>query len=706
MSFESSVSRRVVLKVAAGAGAGLVLGCYATPESSIAITSLKTKKDDKTAKKAGGVFAPNAFLQVDPSGIVTVTITKSDMGQGVRTTLAMIVAEELDVDWNNVRVVQAPGNRDLYGGQGTGGSSSVRSMYKRLSELGASARAMLVSAAAKQWNVDPATCKTEAGHVICGDKKLSFGDLAPNAAALPISEGNGAKPKDVKDYRIIGKPTPRVDNHDVVTGKAMFGLDAHIDGIKYAVIARPSAFGGSAKSFDDSDAKKVPGFIKATKVGSGVAVVADNTWAAIEARKALKVEWDMGPNASVQNDQIRKDLKELVGDHPAAPSGVAKTVEASLDLPYLAHATMEPMNCVANYKIDSITIFVGTQGPDSAQQAIANQFKMDPSKVAVNVMLLGGGFGRRSSTEFVSEAVAISKDNGTPIKLLWTRDDDMRHDHYRPASHHAFKGGLDASGKPIYWSHQMVDAGGGRRRANGGGMGKPDDAGIPYSFENATMSYGAIAAPVPLGAWRSVEHTQTILANEIFIDQMATAAGKDPVEFRMDLIKNDRLKNVLKMAAEKGDWGKALPKGSGRGIACFDGYGSVIAHVAEVSVSPKGEVKVTRLTAVVDCGLAINPRGVEAQIQGASVDAMSTTLKAGITIKDGGVVQTGFYDYPWCQIKDMPHMDVTVLATGGSPGGMGEVGYPSVSPAILNAIFAATGKRISSLPVNPKDLAS
>jgi isoquinoline 1-oxidoreductase beta subunit len=504
------------------------------------------------------------------------------------------------------------------------------------------------------------------------------------------------KRKDKANYKLIGKGATRVDNPAVVNGTAMYGIDAKVDGMVYAVIARKPAFGALLESADYAEARKVPGVLDVLKVGSGVAVIATNTWNAIKGREALKINWNMGPNAELDSAKVSAALHAAVGPHMDLPAG-AKTIEATYELPFLAHATMEPMNALADVRDDGCTIWTGTQSPDGAQGQVAQRLGIPREKVVVNVMLLGGGFGRRLANEYAVEAAEISQAIKKPVKLLWTRDDDMRHDNYRPAGFHSLKGVLDASGKPIGWSHQAVTSGG-RAAAS-----QFRETRVAYDIATAGMRNAGGGVPVPTGAWRSVENTLNNVANECFIDELAHAAGKDPFEYRRQLIKDERLRKVLETAAEKADWGKSLPAGHGRGIACFAGYGSYAAHVMEVSVQGK-KVKVHRAICVIDCGMAINPKGVEAQMQGACTDGLSTALRAAITIEKGGVKESSWFDYQWMTIDAMPKVEVYILENGTEPGGMGEPGYPSVAPAMANAVFAATGKRVRKFPIKVDEL--
>jgi isoquinoline 1-oxidoreductase beta subunit len=661
--------------------AGLVIGCF--PRSA-------------SARRSGEptIFEPSAYLKIESDGSVTVTVSKSDMGQGVRTTFAMLVAEELDADWTKVRVEQAPANPGMYGGQGTGGSGSIRSMHARLRQTGAAARSMLVTAAAQKWGVDASTCSAEDGKVLHRPtgRSATYGELAPSAAQLPVPTGIlPLKPR--SEFKILGKRTARVDNKDVVTGKAVFGMDATLEGAAVAVIARRPAFGASLASVDDAAARAVPGVLDVVRVNSGVAVLATNTWAALEGREALKLSWNPGPNSELDSAKLEALMRSSLIPHQGMPDG-ARTVDATFTFPFLAHATMEPMNAIADVREGRCTIWAPTQTPDSAQQQVARSLGIAPENVTINVTLLGGGFGRRLSGDYIMEAVNVSSVAKRAIRLVWTRDDDMRNDNYRPMSVHLLRGAIDAQGAPVGWSHVVATAGG-RGRGGGGQFGNP---GIPYAIPGAGMAQIGVPTPIPVGAWRSVEHTQLDVANECFVDELAALAGQDPFEFRRKLIRNERQKRVLETAAEKAGWGKPMPKGWGRGIACFGGYGSYAAHVVELEV--KGDrIRVHKVFCAVDCGIALNPSGVEAQMQGACVDGLSTALKAEITIQGGGVKQSTFADYEWLRMNEMPKIDVTIIDGGGDPGGMGEVGYPSTPAAVANAVAAATGKRVRRFPI-------
>ncbi len=686
MSDRREFSRRTFLKVVGVVGAGLAVGAF----TEVACGA----EPNKTAAKA---FVPTALVRVDPDGSVVITIAQPDMGQGVRTSLAMLIADEMDADWSKVKVVQAETNPALYGRQGVGGSSSIRGSQQKLRQMGASVRAMLIAAAAKQWGVDPSVCRTEKGKVIntATGKTLDYGSLTAQASDETLPTGKIAL-KDAADLKIITKGATRVDNPDVATGKAAYGMDVKVPGMVYAVIARPPAFSSSLKSVDDAAARKVPGVVDVQKVSRGVAVFATNTWAALSGREALKIEWTDPADPGLNSASIQKKLAGAVIEHLPMPAG-SKVVEYSVDFPYLAHATMEPMNCLADVQEDSCNLWLGTQSPDRVQAEVAGDLKLSPDKVKVNVMLVGGGFGRRLQTDYVHEAVELSKAIKKPVKLVWSREDDMKNDFYRPACHSAVKAAVDSNGNPVGWSVQILEAGGGDSDT----FGNPD---IPYDIPGAKRRYSGVDCGIPTGPWRSVEHTFTVPTSECLIDEMAHAAGKDAVEFRKAILKDDRLKNVLEVAADKGDWGKPMPAGHGRGIACFEGYGSYAAHVVELSVEGN-KINVHRIVAVIDCGLAVNPKGVEAQMQGAATDALSTCLRAAITIDKGGVVQNTWTDYRWMTLDAMPKLEVHIVTGTGNIGGMGEPGYPSAPAAIANAVFSATGKRVRRFPIKVEELA-
>ncbi len=682
MSISAPFDRRTFLKVVGAGSASLVLGCYSADA-----------KTPPTEEAKGERLEPNAFVKIDPDGTVTVMISRSDMGQGIRTSFAMIVAEELDADWDLVKAENAEANPNKYGRQGTGGSGSTRGMFTTLQQAGAAARDMLVASAAQKWGVEPSSCRTEKGKVYHdgSNRSVGYGELTSTASQLPVPGGE-LKLKQKSEYKIIGQATNRVDNHDIVTGAKVFAQDVEIEGSGYAVVSRAPAFGARLTSYDDKAARAVAGVEDVVQVPTGVAVIAANTWAAIKGRDALVMNWDIGDAAGLDTAKLRSQLKAAVGEHKQMPAG-AKVVSAEFEFPYLAHYTMEPCNAAADVKADSCEIWAPSQSPDSAQGMAARALGFSNDQVKVNLTLLGGGFGRKSNNDFVVDAVQVSKAAKRPVKMIYTREDDMQHDHYRHMTHQSIKGAVK-DGAPVGWSHIAIKAGRGRGRG-GSDFGNPA---IPYAIPGAGLLKKDSDSPVPTGYWRSVDHSFINVVNEMFIDELAVAAGADPYEFRMGLIRNEKLKTVLRTCAEKAGWGRKVTVGHGLGIACFEGYGSYAAHVVEASVED-GEVKVHRITCVVDPGLAINPSGIQAQMEGSCCDAIAATLKAEITLENGGVVQGNPFDYDWARMDDNPEIDVTILEGGGSPGGMGETGYPSVPPAIANAVFAATGKRPRKFPI-------
>ncbi len=656
---------------------GFALACTAIPGASTLLAF-----PEVTAS-----FEPNMWVKIDPDGTVTITVAKPDIGQGVRTSLAMIVADEADVDWNKVKVRQAsPGTG--YSNMGVGGSGSVTGSHNTLRKAGATVRAMMISAAAKQWGIAESNCTTSNGVVSekNGTRTLTYGELTDAAAAITVPSNPTQKVK--ANFTIIGKRISPVDTPDIVRGTAKYGLDVRVPGMKYAILALPPTIGGSVQTVDASEALKVKGVIKAERVSGipGVVILADNSYAAIKGKEALKITWNLGNNTAIDSAVLLERMKTAVGTVADVPANSAIKIQAEYHLPYIAHATMEPMNCVADVKASSAEVWAPTQSPEGVLSAVASATGIASANIKVNVTLAGGGFGRRSNTEYASYAARISKQYGVPVLFMYTRTDDMRNDGYRPASYHVMKGGLDAAGNITGWNHKFTP----------GSMGSNPS---PYVITSPSTTSANYSSPVPTGAWRSVGHSTAIFANECFIDELAVAAGKDPYQFRRNLLPVGRMRDVLDEAANRIDWTRQLPKGWGRGIACTNAYSSV-AHAIEVSVSDAGVLKIERVVCVVDCGLVINVNGVEAQMQGAAIDAFSTALKAGITIDKGGIKQTGFADFEWLRMNDLPKIEVYIMpSTSSSPSGMGEAGFPSASPALCNAIFNATGKRIRTLPI-------
>jgi len=634
----------------------------------------------------------------------------------VLTSLPMIVAEELDADWGTVRYEQAVAD-PKYGSMGTGGSRSVRGSYQTLREAGAAARMMLVQAAAGTWGVDAASCTTASGavrHAPSG-RSLAYGALAGRAAKLPIP--STIVLKDPSSFRIIGRRTPRLDTPLKVDGSGKFGIDTRLPGMLYATVAHPLPYGATLTSFDGAKALAIPGVINVLAIDTGVAVIARSTWLAFKGRDALAITWNEGESGAVSSATIAASLGEAaaragavaerVGDPETALAHAAKHVEAVYDAPFLAHATMEPMNCTADVRAGECEIWAPTQSPQSAQQEAADALGIDKTRVTVHTTLLGGGFGRRLSSDYVRDAVLCSKAAGAPVKMTWTREEDMRHDFYRPVSRHVLAGAVDASGTLVALTHKVVAPSIGDQRRPGSLSGGLDRGAVEgavltdYHVPNWKVEFALARTPVPIGAWRSVYPSQTVFALECFIDELAAAAGKDPVDFRLALTgHNPRAHAVLKLAREKSGWDTPPGAGVSRGIAfgphAF--YGSWVAHVAEVSVEG-GAVRVHRIVTAIDCGTAVNPESIEAQIEGGIVYGLTAALKGEITIERGSAVQGSFDDYPLLTMDEMPRIDVHIVPSAEPPEGIGEPGVPPIAPAVANAVSRATGKRVRSLPI-------
>ena len=676
------------------------------------------------AEAADGVFAPDAFLRIEKNGIVTVTIIKSDMGQNIRSGLAMIAAEELEADWSMVRAEQVKPN-EKFSDFGTGGSSSVASLWMPMRKAGATAKEMLITAAAKSWNVPATECHAKQGEVLhaASNRRIKYGDLVD--AVLRVEAPKNPTLKDPKDFTLIGTKVRNLDTASRVDGSAIYGLDVRVPGMLHAVIARCSTFGGSVKSVDDSAAKAIAGvrFVVPVDSGSsrGIAVIADSTWAALKGRDALQIEWDAGPNAGLSTASIRESLRELakkpgvsgqrVGDPTIALPEGANQISAAYEAPFVAHATMEPMNCTASVEATRCEIWAPTQSPKSVVDAAAKITGLARSAIQVNTTFLGGGFGRRFETDFIAEALLLSKAAQAPVQVVWTREDDMRHDFYRTMSHHAMQGAVDAKGMLILWKHRVVAPSIMSRVFPGAIHNGMDEAALdaaknmPYSIPNLEIDFALAQTAVPIGWWRSVYASQNAFAVESFVDELAFAAKRDPVEFRREMLaKNPRMKAVLQLAAEKSDWAKPAPAGRFRGVACSQCFGTRVAEVAEISIDPKTGIRVHRVTVAIDCGTVINPDSVEAQAQSSIVYGLGAALKGEITIANGQVEQGNFDDYPMLRINEMPEVEVHIVKSGEPPSGMGEPVLPPIAPAVANAIFAARKNRIRRLPIRNGDL--
>jgi len=713
------VSRRSFLRVAAAAGGGMLVALRlpgaAAPAPAAGVTP-------------AAEFAPNAFVRIAADGAVRVIVNKSEMGQGVATSLAMALAEDLDADWTRIAVEFAPAHPDYahpgYPIQFTGGSTSTLGMTEPMRQAGAVARAMLVAAAAQQWGVPAAECRTENGAVLHAgsSRRAGYGELVALAATLPV-------PADVRlkapaDFRILGKPMPRLDTPAKVAGTARFGIDVHVDGLRTALVLHPPTFGGKPKAIDDARARAVPGVVGVFDVGSGVAVVAESFWAAKRGRDALVVEWDLGPAASLSTDELRARYRELSrtpglvaradGDAAKALAAGARTLEADYELPYLAHAPMEPLNCTVVPGDGTVEMWVGTQFQTVDQGAAATVFGIPPANVALHTTFLGAGFGRRANpaADYVTEACKIAKAARGPIKLVWTRDDDLRGGYYRPLWHSHVAAALDTSGAITGWRHRIVgqsilagtpfEALMVQDGIDSTSVEGADDC--PYAIPNLQVELHTTTVAVPTLWWRSVGHSHTAFVVESFLDELAHAAGKDPLALRRELlVGKDRHLGVLNLAAEKARYGQPLPAGHAHGIAVHFSFASWVAMVAEVSMQA-GWPKVHRVTVAVDCGRTINPDTVRAQLEGGVGFALGTMLYDAITIAEGRVQQTNFHDYKLLRIGEMPAVDVHVVPSDEPSTGVGEPGVPPLAPAVANALFRLTGKRIRRLPLRAEDL--
>jgi isoquinoline 1-oxidoreductase subunit beta len=716
MTTTSVVNRREFLKKSAEGGTALVIGLY-----------LPMKFEALAAELPAESAALNAWVHIAPDDSVTLLIDKSEMGQGVVTSLAMLLAEELELDWKKVKTEFAPAAppyfNPLFGLQGTGGSTSVRASWGPLTKAGAAAREMLIAAAARKWNVEPSACYAENGAVVhkATNKRLGYGTLVEEAAKLPVP----ANPplKDPKNYKYIGKPMKRLDTPSKVDGKAGFGIDVRLPNIQHAVVARCPVFGGKVKSFDASKAKAVRGVKQVLQISSGVAVVADNTWSAMQGRRALQIEWDEGSNAGVSSESIRKLYLERVeqagaiarkdGDADAALASAAKKIEAVYEVPFLAHATMEPMNCAADVRADGCDVYAPTQFQTFNQNTAAKITGLKPEQVRVHTTFLGGGFGRRAEQDFVAEAVEISKGAGVPVQVTWTREDDIQHDFYRPAVYSKIVAGLDADGWPVAWKSRIVSPSIMSRFFPGSVKNGLDDSSVEgqanskYGIPNFLVEYVLTETGVPVGFWRSVGNSQNGYITECFVEELAKAGGKDPFEFRRKLLASaPRHLGVLELAAAKAGWGQPLPAGRTRGIAVVESFGSFVAEVAEVGVNRgSGEIRVHRVVCAVDCGRYVNPDTIAAQMEGGIAFGLTAALKGQITIDKGRVQQSNFHDYEMLRLNEMPKVEVHIVPSNEAPGGIGEPGTPPIAPAVCNAIFAATGKPIRRLPIRAGDLA-
>jgi isoquinoline 1-oxidoreductase subunit beta len=738
MSTASTLNRRDFLKTSAAGGAALVVGFHLSPSAHAASAGDQEKKP---------VNPLTAWVRITPDNQVTLILGKSEMGQGIMTALPMILAEELYLDWQMVKIQQAPTNPAIYD-LGTGGSGSVAASWTPLRQAGAAAREMLITAAAQHWNVNRNTCKPQNGGILHGARKqfLTYGELADAASKLPIPDLDNVPLKASRDFTIVGRNHNRFESRAKSTGAAKFGIDARPDGLLYAVIARCPVFGGKPARFDATKAKSVAGVRDVISIdpvaqgafsAGGIVVLAENSWAAIQGRKALDITWDEGSNAAESSQSLRRQFLDNAsrpgkvvrneGDANAALASAEKKFDIVYEIPFAAHACMEPMNCTVHIRPEGAEAWVPTQAPQWAQDIIVGVTKLPPESVVVHTTLMGGGFGRRYQADFVMEAAQVAKVVGKPVMVLWTREDDMQHDFYRPASYHHMQGAVDADGNLAAWKHFQTSTSIAAMWEKDGAE-KPEKsefataAFIPYQTKNYRIEYTLAKSGVPRAWWRSVEHSSSGFVVESFVDELAAAAGADPLQFRLRLIGGDRkipdftnpkegkpldtarLKGVLKLAAERAEWGKPLPAGVTRGIAAYFSFESYTAGVAEVSVKD-GKIRVLRIVYAVDCGRPVNPNGITAQVEGAAIYGVSAFMKDAITIDRGRVQQSNFNDYQMPRINETPLIEVHVINSTEEPTGIGEPGLPVIAPAVCNAIFAGTGKRIRRLPIRPEDLA-
>ncbi|HXX17270.1 MAG TPA: xanthine dehydrogenase family protein molybdopterin-binding subunit [Candidatus Eremiobacteraceae bacterium] len=745
MASENNFSRRSFIATGSAAGAALVLGFYIRHERGL-------------HEAEAQAFRPSAWIRISPDDTITVLVEIPEMGQGPRTVDTMMLADELEADVSKIRVEQAPVIPSTYKNLSTGGSGGTQDAWGYMRKVGAQAREMLIAAAAQQWQVAKQECRAENSTVIHGPsgRQLSYGALVGTASKLPVPKGEDIPLKQPKDYRLIGKAMARVDVPAKVNGSAAFGIDVRVPDMLFAVIARCPHFGGKLQSFDPSAARSTPGvravfevppigfhpnFGVNLNVAGGVAVVADSTWAAMQGRKALKITWDKGPHAGESTESIRQ---KMLAGATAEPTVVwvnqgdaigtlqksKRKIEATYEMPFQAHATMEPMNTTVHVHRGGIEIWSPTQIGDIFQREVAALAGIRPEKATVHMMYCGGSFGRRYQWDYVAEAWQIAKEVKRPVQLLWTREDDMQHDFYRPYSFHRLAGALDDQGNILTWSHRIVST------PIRPVFDRPEELTpehiasqergsadvLPYGARNFRVDFFPVESAVPRAWWRSVSDSFNGVAVECFVDELAHAAHKDPYEFRLHLVREDRkvapahktddpaldtrrFREVLKLAAQKSSWGKPMPAGYGRGIACRYTFGSYIAHVAEVSVDNDGNVQVHRVVCAVDPGIAVNPDGIRAMVEGGTNFALTPVLQGEITIKDASVEQSNFDGYQVLRMNYAPEIEVHVVPSGAEMGGMGETAVSGTAPAVANAVFAATGKRVRRLPIDPAFLA-
>jgi isoquinoline 1-oxidoreductase beta subunit len=712
----NDLSRRTFLQAGAAAGGGLMLSL-----------SLPFANSDAQAADADG-FTPNAFIRIQRDGQIVLTMPYVEMGQGTYTAIPMLIAEELEADLKQVRLEHAPPNEKLYGNpllggiQATGNSNAVRASWQPLRQAGAIARTMLVAAAAKRWNVDAATCRAQSGEVLHPPtgRRATYGELTADAARMPV-------PKDValkrpQDFKLIGTPAKRLDTPAKVNGTAVYGIDVQPPGVKIATLAQSPVFGGRVKNLDDAAAKAVKGVRQIVRLDDAVAVVADHMGAAKKGLAALKIEWDDGPHAKLTTEAVAGELEKAtlnpgavaqnIGDVDRTMASAVTKVEATYHLPFLAHATMEPMNCTVHVRKDGCEIWIGSQAVARVQAAAAKTTGLPLDKVVVHNHLIGGGFGRRLEADGAARAVQIAQHVDGPVKVVWTREEDIQHDMYRPYWFDRLSAGLDAKGMPVAWNNRFAGSSVASRWASGwfkNGLDPDSTEGaidLVYSLPNMHVEYVRVEPPgIPTAFWRSVGPSHNVFVTESFIDELAATAKQDPVAYRLALLdKTPRAKAVLALAAEKAGWGPPLPERVGRGVSLQYVFATFMAQVAEVEVAKDGAVRVRRVVCAVDCGTVVNPDTVRAQIQSGIIFGITAALYGNITLKDGRVEQTNFDTYQVLRMNEAPAIEVHIVQSVEPPGGMGECGTSAIVPAVANAIFAATGKRLHKMPVDTASL--
>ena len=701
------LSRRGFLQAGAAAGGGLMLSLTLPPGKA----------------EAADIFTPNAFIRIGSDGQIVLTMPYVEMGQGTYTAIPMLIAEELEVDLKQVRLEHAPPNEKLYvnpllGVQATGNSNAMRGAWQPLRQAGATARAMLVAAAAKKWNVDPATCRAQNGEVSHPPtgRTIKYGTLAADAAGIPVPDKVVLKRP--QDFKLIGKPVKRLDTPAKVNGTAVYGIDVRPPGVKVATLAQSPAFGGRVKSVDDKAAKAVKGVHQIVRLDDAVAVVADHMGAAKKGLAALAVEWDDGAHAKLSTGDIASELEKAtlnpgavaqnIGDVGKAMASAASKVEATYQVPFLAHAAMEPMNCTAHVRNDSCEVWVGTQAIARAQALAAKAAGLPLDKVVVHNHLIGGGFGRRLDADGVARAVEIARHVDGPVKVVWTREEDIQHGMYRPYWYDRLTAGLNEKGMPVAWVNRYAGSSVLARwlpPAFKDGLDPDSTEGaidLAYDLPNFYVEFVRVEPPgIPTAFWRSVGPSHNVFVTESFMDELAAAAKQDPVDYRRALLdKSPRPKAVLELAAQKANWGQPLPERTGRGVSLQTVFGTYMANVADVEVAKSGAVRVRRVVCAVDCGTVVNPDIVRAQIQSGIVFGITAALYGEITLKNGRVEQTNFDTYQMLRMNEAPAIEVYIVESSEPPGGMGECGTSAIVPAVANAIFAATGKRLRKMPID------